>query len=169
MLREEDNSFETKESASPGQDAMTRIIFYADDASVRKHIRGSCENDAMASVVVGLNRHIAIGVRSGVPEEPYAAETIVVTGNGAVEEDTGVVKHNLPCCVLVLRPTLWGYHAFSLLGKQHGEHLGCGLAPLQEVMRIEDQRFNHGFSLLPTRLPNGFDGVTNLLGFPSYR
>ena len=58
---------------------------------------------------------------------------------------------------------------FTLLGKQHGEHLRRGLALLQEIMRMHDQRFDHRLSLLPTDLPNGFDRVRSLVRFPLYR
>ena len=44
----------------------------------------------------------------------------------------------LDSCVLAIRPTSSGCCPFSLLGKQYGEYLCCGLSPLQKVMCIED-------------------------------
>ena len=51
-------------------------------------------------------------------------------------EDGG--RKDLDSCVLAIRPTSSGCCPFSLLGKQYGEYLCCGLSPLQKVMCIED-------------------------------
>ncbi len=56
-----------------------------------------------------------------------------------IEGLPGVEEYKkLDSCVLAIRPTSSGCCPFSLLGKQYGEYLCCGLSPLQKVMCIED-------------------------------